>query len=83
MPSLAEYFPWYVWLTVFALAGVAVVPFFLSSTLQGVLGLSVGEYIFVMATVEFAAAAGIGALVVRYRNTDATHEDTDEWRFDP
>jgi hypothetical protein len=83
MPPLSEYFPWYVWLTVFVLAAVAAAPFFLSPTLRTGLGLSPVEYLVVIAAIEFAAAAGIGALVVRYRNADTTREETDEWRFDP
>jgi hypothetical protein len=84
MPPLAEYFPWYAWLTVLTLAAVAAVPFFLSTTLRAGIGLSLLEYLAVLAVVEFGAAAGIGALVVYYRNNgERDADDDDEWRFDP
>ena len=84
MPPLAEYFPWYAWLTVLTLAAVAAVPFFLSPTLRTGVGLSLLEYLAVLAIVEFGAAAGIGALVVHYRKSDERDAGgDDEWRFDP
>ena len=64
---------------------VATVPFFIPSTLRTAAGLSFIEYIAVMAAIEFVAAAGIGALVVHYRDGESRTEATadDEWRFDP
>lgn len=84
MPPLAEYFPWYAWLAALVLAAVAAVPFFISPTLRAAAGLSLFEYLVVLAAVEFVAAAGIGALVVHYRERSEPEPDgDDEWRFDP
>ncbi|WP_302082823.1 hypothetical protein [Salinibaculum rarum] len=80
MPSLADYFPWYAWVAVLSLGAVAVVPFFFSPERGMAVGLSLVEYLAVVAVVEFAAAAGIGALVVHYRDTDREER---EWRFEP
>jgi hypothetical protein len=84
MPPLAEYFPWYAWLAVLTLAVVAAVPFFISPTLRAAAGFSFLQYLLVLAAIEFVAAAGIGALVVHYReDRDREGPKDDEWRFDP
>jgi len=84
MPHLIEYFPWYAWVAMFLCGVVAVVPFFVPPSVGAAVGLSLTAYIAVVAVVEFAAAVGVAALVVYYRDTGDDAETAEsEWRFDP
>lgn len=83
MGPLTDYFPWYAWVVVLLLAAAAALPFFVPPAAGMAVGLSLVEYVAIVAVVEFAAAAGIGALVVHYRNSPGDGTDDEEWRFDP
>jgi uncharacterized membrane protein YedE/YeeE len=75
--SLAEYFPVHAWIAVIGLGAIAVLVFFLPPS---VAGLTIGQYILVVAVVELGAALGIAAIVVYYR---APKPEQREWRFGP
>jgi len=83
--GLADYFPWYAWVAMVCCGVVAVVPFFVPPSVGTSLGLSLTEYLAVLAAVEFGAAVGIASLVVYYRDTGEgeTEADDSEWRFEP
>jgi hypothetical protein len=81
MEGLVDYFPWYAWAAVLGLAGVAAAGLLIPPTVGAAVGLSVVQHLVVVAAVELAAAAGIGAIVVHYRDPDGTWER--EWEFDP
>jgi hypothetical protein len=81
MTPLGDYFPRHVWLMIFVLLSVAVLGLFVPPSMTAKYGLSITEHVVAIGSIKFAAAVGIGGLVVVYRDTDSN--DDSDWRFDP
>jgi hypothetical protein len=81
--GLLDYFEPHVWALLFALLGVAAVPFFVPPSVGLAAGLATEQYILVVGAVELSAALGIAAVVISHRDPDSATDDGDDWKYDP
>jgi len=80
MSGLRSYFSARVWLVVFLLLGLAIVPFFVPPSIGMGFGLTIEEYILIVGCLELAAALGIAAIVIYHHDNDRQQT---EWKYDP